>query len=94
MQSNEPLVRNALMMTQILNKFTAQSLLAVVGGTLLLWGTGCAQIPVAQQRHVAKSEMTFQASAGSHPGSNLIGQIEPGSASSGGAQAAGCTSCR
>ncbi len=60
----------------------------------LLLASGCAQVPVAQQRLVAKPEMTFQASAGSHPGSNLIGQIEPGSASSGGAQAAGCTSCR
>lgn len=78
----------------MLKNLSARSLLAVVGGALLLWGTGCAQVPVAQQRHVAKSEMTFQASAGSHPGSNLIGQIEPGSASSGGAQAAGCTSCR
>ena len=66
----------------------------LVGVGWLGFAGGCAHVPVAQQRLVTKTEMTFQSSAGGHPGSNLIGQIEPGSASSGGAQAAGCTSCR
>jgi len=82
------------MMTEITRKFKPQRLAAASGALLLGLAGGCAQVPVAQQRLVAKTEMTFQSSAGSHPGSNLIGQIEPGSASSGGAQAAGCTSCR
>ena len=55
---------------------------------------GCSGVPLHQQRLVAKPTMTFDASASAHPASNLIAQLEPGAASTGGAQAAGCTSCR
>jgi hypothetical protein len=72
-----------------------RQLLLVCSATVAIAAfSGCNAVPLAQQRLVAKSEMTFDASAMSHPGSNLAAQIEPGLASSGGAQAAGCTSCR
>ncbi|MCF3649066.1 hypothetical protein [Synoicihabitans lomoniglobus] len=62
--------------------------------TAVLFLAGCGAVPLAQQRLVSKTEMTFERSAAGHPSSNLVSQIEPGLASSGGAQAAGCTSCR
>lgn len=65
--------------------------LLATGGELL---TGCQAVPLAEQRLVAKTEMTFESSAAGHPDVNVLAQIEPGLATSGGAQAAGCTSCR
>jgi hypothetical protein len=61
---------------------------------VLVLGSGCSTVAVHEQRLVAKPGMTFGASPVETPTSNLLGQIEPGSAAAGGAQAAGCTSCR
>ncbi|GAB5562916.1 MAG: hypothetical protein SynsKO_45630 [Synoicihabitans sp.] len=61
---------------------------------LALVFAGCSQVPLSQQRLVSKSAMGFDNSAQGHPNVNLMSQVEPGTAASGGAQAAGCTSCR
>lgn len=54
---------------------------------------GCA-VPVHQQRWVSKPSMQFAQSAVFDYQSKLLPQVESGAAASGGAQAAGCTSCR
>jgi hypothetical protein len=54
---------------------------------------GCA-VPVHQQRLVSRPNMQFTDTAVSGYQSKVLGQIETGAAASGGAQAAGCTSCR
>ncbi len=59
-----------------------------------LAGGGCVQVPVWKQGRVSGPGLVFSDSAVLAARPNLIGQIEPGSAISGGAQAAGCTACR
>ncbi|MDE0768405.1 MAG: hypothetical protein OSB19_08435 [Opitutaceae bacterium] len=54
----------------------------------------CTSVPVYQQQYVSKDGMTFSDNPAETDRVNLISQIEPGSAVSGGAQAAGCTACR
>ena len=66
-------------------------------GILLLvgmLGVGCKAVPVMQQRLVSKPNMVFSDSPVFSYQSQVLTQIEPGSALSGGAQAAGCTACR
>ena len=70
-----------------------------VGATTLLFaalivGSGCASVAVYEQQYVSKSGMTFSENPVENDRVNLNSQIEPGSAVSGGAQAAGCTACR
>jgi len=65
--------------------------LAVAGAVVL---TGCTSPSVRQQRLVSKPNMLFSDSAVFAYSSRLLPQLEPGSAMSGGAQNAGCTSCR
>lgn len=67
---------------------------AVVASIFALTMVGCTQVPLAKQRLVSKAAMSFDSSAHGHPVVNLMTQLEPGTAASGGAQAAGCTSCR
>lgn len=55
---------------------------------------GCANVPVYEQELVSKIGMTRTDSIVEGDQVNLISQIEPGSAVSGGAVAAGCTACR
>jgi hypothetical protein len=55
---------------------------------------GCTQVPAWKQERVSRPGLLFSDSAVLASRSNLIGQIEPGSAVAGGAQAAGCTACR
>ena len=55
---------------------------------------GCASVGVHQQRLVSKPNMLFTDAAVFSYGPKLLVQMEPGSAATGGAQAAGCTSCR
>lgn len=55
---------------------------------------GCANVPVYEQELVSKVGMTRTDSMVEGDQVNLISQIEPGSAVSGGAVAAGCTACR
>lgn len=69
----------------------------VLLGMLVLLGivnSGCKAVPVMQQRLVSKPNMVFSDSPVFSYQSQVMTQIEPGSALSGGAQAAGCTACR
>ena len=66
----------------------------MAAGLLLSGLSGCRAVPVHQQRHVAKPGMQFSDSPVYSDASAVLGQIETGAAASGGAQAAGCTSCR
>jgi hypothetical protein len=60
---------------------------------LLVFG-GCTPIGPQQQRLVSKPGMTFADSQVFNYQHKLLPQVEPGSAFSGGAQSAGCTSCK
>ena len=56
---------------------------------------GCSAPAVRQQRLVSKPNMLFSDSAAfTYNSARLLPQLEPGAAASGGAQNAGCTSCR
>ncbi|MDP7050387.1 MAG: hypothetical protein QF600_00530 [Verrucomicrobiota bacterium] len=64
---------------------------------LLVCGVGCASVGhvnISEQRLVSKPNMLFSANGVFVYQNRLIAQIEPGSATSGGGQAAGCTSCK
>lgn len=67
---------------------------AALGLTAGLLNTGCQGVPVHQQRLVAQPNMQFAASPAFSTDLRLLSQIETGAAMSGGATAAGCTSCR
>ncbi len=56
-------------------------------------GAGCT-VPVHAQRLLAKPGMQFSSSAALGGPSKLLPQVESGAATSGGGQAAGCSSCR
>ena len=65
--------------------------------SLLVCGVGCAsggQVSISEQRLVSKPNMLFSQNGVFVYQNRLIAQIEPGSATSGGGQAAGCTSCK
>ncbi|MBT3468728.1 MAG: hypothetical protein HN467_05340 [Opitutae bacterium] len=55
---------------------------------------GCETVGVQDQRLVSKPNMTFSNSYLYAFQPRLTAQVEPGASSSGGAQAAGCTSCK
>ena len=64
---------------------------------LLACGEGCSsvgRVGISEQRLVSKPNMLFSQSGVFVYQNWLIAQIEPGSATSGGGQAAGCTSCK
>mgnify|MGYP004220431261 FL=1 len=64
---------------------------------LLVCAVGCTsvgQVSISEQRLVSKPNMLFSQSGVFVYQNWLIAQIEPGSATSGGGQAAGCTSCK
>jgi hypothetical protein len=61
---------------------------------VMMAGSGCRSVPVHQQRLVAKAGMTFSDSPVFRDTTAVLNQIETGAAGSGGAAAAGCTSCR
>ncbi len=63
-------------------------------GLTLLGLSGCSTIPVYEQGLVSQNGMTFSDNPVENEQINLLSQIEPGSAVSGGGQAAGCTACR
>lgn len=78
-----------------MNRSCHRALLAVwAGGLGVGLATGCARVPVHQQRLVSKPNMQFSESAVFNYYSSLLPQVEAGTATSGGAQAAGCTTCR
>ncbi len=59
-----------------------------------LLSSGCTAVPVAEQRLVSRYNMVFSDSPVFSWQSSMLSQTEPGSASSGGALAAGCTACQ
>ena len=65
--------------------------------SLLVCAVGCAsvgQVSISEQRLVSKPNMLFSQSGVFIYQNRLIAQIEPGSATSGGGQAAGSTTCK
>ena len=66
----------------------------VTAALACLWLMGCKVIPLNQQGLVSKPNMTFSDSPVFAYQSNVLTQVEPGTAGSGGAQAAGCTACQ
>lgn len=56
--------------------------------------TGCTAVPAYQQGMVSQPGMYFTSSPIEAAEPALLTQIEPGIASTGGGQAAGCSSCR
>ena len=56
--------------------------------------SGCAAADASHQRLVSKPNMQFSESSVFTYQGKLFSQTEPGNASSGGSQSAGCTSCR
>lgn len=81
-------------MTEIKNSKRGRVVAVLAVSIFALGMAGCTQVPLAKQRLVSKSSMSFDTSAHGHPVVNLMSQLEPGTAASGGGQAAGCTSCR
>ncbi len=69
------------------------AVLAALTVGLVIVGTGCT-VPVHAQRLLAKPGMQFSGSAALGGPSKLLPQVESGAATSGGGQAAGCSSCR
>jgi len=82
-------------MNTVTNLTTVRSFCSL---TLVLFAmalfTACKSVPVYEQGLVSKDGMTFSDNPAQSDRVNLISQIEPGSAVSGGGQAAGCTACR
>lgn len=68
-------------------------LLSALTVVLAVVGAGCT-VPVHAQRLLAKPGMQFSGSAALGGPSKLLPQVESGAATSGGGQAAGCSSCR
>ena len=70
--------------------------LAIICSTLVavVVLSGCTSVGVHQQRLVSKKNMLFSESAVFSYSSKVLTQVESGAAATGGAQAAGCTSCR
>ncbi|MBI2927850.1 MAG: hypothetical protein HYY24_19330 [Verrucomicrobia bacterium] len=68
------------------------ALLALLGVVAL--ASGCARVPVAKQRLVSKPNMLFADYGVFTYQTKLLSQTEPGTASSGGAQAAACSACK
>ncbi len=60
----------------------------------LSFSLGCSTVAIHEQRLVSKPNMQFSDSAVFDYFSKVLPLVEPGTASSGGAAAAGCTSCR
>ena len=70
-------------------------LTGIVGASVAaLLLTGCVHVGVSEQRLVSKPNMTFSGNALFNYQSRLFQQTEPGAADTGGAAAAGCSSCR
>lgn len=61
---------------------------------IILLCAGCATVGPQEQRLVSKPNMVFSESAVFSYTDKLLPQTEPGFASTGGAQAGGCTSCK
>jgi hypothetical protein len=62
--------------------------------SFLVFGSGCSTLGPQEQRFVSKPNMLFADSGIFTYQCRLLFQTEPGAAFSGGARAAGCTTCR
>ena len=69
-----------------------QSCMIVMGVVGLV--SGCSHVPAYDQAMVSKPNMIFSESPVFDFGSKVLPRIEPGASASGGAQAAGCATCR
>ena len=63
-------------------------------GLLALLAGGCASVGPEQQRLVSKPNMQFSRAAVFSDSSKLMPQVQPGLATTGGAQPSTCTLCR
>lgn len=63
-------------------------------GLLALLASGCTSVGPERQRLVSKPNMQFSDRAAFSYSSKLMPQIQPGLATTGGAQASTCTTCR
>jgi len=72
-----------------------KSLCGIVAvGLLALLVSGCAIVGPEEQRLVSKPNMQFSRAAVFSDSSKLMSQVQPGLATTGGAQASTCTLCR
>lgn len=55
--------------------------------------TGCVRIPVSEHQDLSRRNMVFESQGAFASRAAIFGQTEPGSATSSGGQAAGCTAC-
>jgi len=65
-----------------------------VAGLLALLASGCTSVGPERQRLVSKPNMQFSRPMAWSYTSKLMPQVQPGLATSGGAQASTCTTCR
>jgi hypothetical protein len=77
------------------HRLAISSLQMISAGLVFIsWLSGCSPVSPQRQRLVSKPNMTFSDSLVFNYQNKLLPQVEPGSTFSGGAQAAGCTSCK
>jgi len=69
-----------------------KSIIAIFGLPLVVMG--CVRIPVAEHQDLSRPNMIFESQGAFASRPSVFGQTEPGSATSGGGQAAGCTACQ
>ncbi len=83
-------------MLQMLNNYyllsKIKSGLAMFAWPLVV--TGCVKIPVAEHQDLSRPNMVFESQGAFASRPSTFSQMEPGSATSGGGQAAGCTACQ
>lgn len=56
--------------------------------------SACANVPAYQQERLSQPSMTFSDDVVDTQRATLVGQLEPASEASGGAQSSGCSACR
>jgi len=66
----------------------------ILVGLLGLLMVGCTVIPAYEQGHLAKPQMQFSDSSALAYESKLVSGLEPGTDTTGGASASGCTACQ
>ncbi len=69
-----------------------RAIAAALTASLVL--SACTSVPAYKQQYVSKPGMTFSDSLVEGEADLLPSQLEPGSQTSGGSQASGCSACR
>lgn len=67
---------------------------ALAASVLLLIAAGCKSVPVYEQTRLAEPQNQFAETHAYRFQSPILSSLEPGTATSGGGVASGCTSCR